>query len=67
MAAATSTILKIQPTATSDALPIGHMGHVPRASRPGGASRPPLPPQKKEVEEEKGKEEEKREKEKEKG
>ena len=39
-------------TTTSDALPIGHMEHVPRALRPGGASRP-LPPKKKEEEKKK--------------
>ena len=33
--------------AVSDALPIGHMGHVPRASRPGGGLVPPPPRKKK--------------------
>ena len=48
--------------AVSDALPIGHMGHVPRASRLGGGARAPLPPQKKEEEEKEGEEEKKKKK-----
>ena len=44
-------------TVSSDGLTIGHMGHVPWASRLRGASRPP-PPKKNEKEE--GEEEEKK-------